>query len=63
MEGPLHVDGHQAIYRKSINTINKPVFPERLYDAAAILQTVEEEIGGYNKDSSIVALPPTGLLP
>lgn len=63
MEGPLHVDGHQAIYRESIKTINKPVFPERLYDAAAILQTVEEEIGGYNKDSPIVALPPTGLPP
>ncbi|OKL55856.1 hypothetical protein UA08_08886 [Talaromyces atroroseus] len=63
MGGPLHVNGHQAIYRESIKTINKPVIPERLYDAAAILQTVKEDIGGYNKDSSIVALPPTGLLP
>ncbi|KAF2126394.1 hypothetical protein P153DRAFT_359398 [Dothidotthia symphoricarpi CBS 119687] len=52
-----------SVYRESINTIEKPLYPPTLYDDVLVLQTVENVIDAYDPGNSIAALPREGLLP
>ena len=52
-----------SVYRESINTVEKPLYPPTLYDDALVLQTVENVIDAYDPGNSIAALPREGLLP
>jgi hypothetical protein len=45
------------VYRESINTVQRPLYPERLYDASLTVRAVDEIVDRYATDQKIIALP------
>ncbi|KAF2109798.1 hypothetical protein BDV96DRAFT_651764 [Lophiotrema nucula] len=45
------------VYRESINTVRRPLYPERLYDASLTARAVDEIADRYATDQKIIALP------
>ena len=53
----------EQIYDRSVKTVDRSVYPERMYNKSLVHQTVHDVIANYNPDDGIVALPQDGLLP
>ncbi|KAF2126405.1 hypothetical protein P153DRAFT_399188 [Dothidotthia symphoricarpi CBS 119687] len=47
----------EPVYRESINTVRRPLYPERLYDASLTARAVDEIVDRYATDQKIIALP------
>ena len=47
----------EPVYRESINTVRRPLYPEWLYDASLTAWAVDEIVVRYATDQKIIALP------